>query len=133
MSAHYFFQDFNRVNHLESFLSEKIQSVVDRFIPDGRYDLTMRVQTISARKEHKKPNFLCEIRLDSPQSPISIIVKKQGANFYRAAFQVAQALKTILRRQSSRRTHYERRDHNHLERQQQQPPPTQLNSDEQDL
>lgn len=113
MSAHYFFQDFNRVDHLETFLSKTIQSVVDRFIPDGRYDLMTRIQTIRARCERRKPNFLCEIRLDAPQSPISIIVKKKSGNFYNAAYQVADALKKVLRRQSRRRSHYDRRGHHH--------------------
>jgi ribosome-associated translation inhibitor RaiA len=114
MTSRYYFQDFSRIEHLELFLSEHIQSVANRFIPDGRYDLVTRIHTIRARGDHRKPSYLCEIRLDTPQSPSSIVIKKQSSNFYKAAIEVAEVLKKVLRRESSRRAQHHRREHSEV-------------------
>jgi ribosome-associated translation inhibitor RaiA len=111
MTSRYYFQDFSRIEHLELFLSEHIQSVADRFIPDGRYDLVTRIQTLRARGVHRRPRYLCEIRLDTPQSSSSIVIKKENSNFYKAAIEVAESLKKLLRRESSRRDKHHRREH----------------------
>lgn len=114
MTSRYYFQDFSRIEHLELFLSEHIQSVAERFIPDGRYDLVTRIHTMRARGDHRVPSYLCEIRLDTPQCPSSIVIKKKSANFYKAALEVADALKKVLRRESSRRSQHHRREHSEV-------------------
>jgi hypothetical protein len=97
MSAHYYFQDFDRLQHSEFFLRDHIQEIVDLFIPDKRYTLMARVRTIRARKTFREPIFLCEVQLDAPQNSTSIIIKKTDSDFYHAALQVAHALKKVLR------------------------------------
>ncbi len=111
MSAYYYFQDFKRFAHLEEFLCERIQRMVDHFIPEGKYKLTTRIQTTRARGDLKRPKFLCEVRLDAPQSTVPVVVKKKSSDFYDAALQVSNVLRKVLRRQSSFRAQHHRREH----------------------
>jgi ribosome-associated translation inhibitor RaiA len=110
MTTQTYFQDFEQTDGLTDFLKKRIQTVVDQFITSGRYGLITRIHTVRARNDRRKPKFLCEIRLDTPQYSAPIVIKKKSSNFYHAALQVGQVLKKVLRRQSGRRAHHHRRD-----------------------
>lgn len=114
MSAIYFFQDFARFEHLEEFLRVQIQTVVDHFIPGGKYQLVTRIHTTRARGEVRRPRFLCEIRLDAPQNTSAIVIKKKSFSFHKAVFQVSDVLRKVLRRQSSFRAQHHRREHRRM-------------------
>lgn len=104
------FRDLGRTEAMEAFLMEKIETSVESFLKDDPNSrATVRVELDRHRSQTRKPSFHCEIILKPTHQKRILKVSKTGEDFHVVAAEAASALRTILRRRSSRRLRQHRR------------------------
>lgn len=98
------FRDLGRTEALEAFLMDKIGNTMESFLKDDEDShATVRVELERHRTLTRKPSFHCEIILKPTHQKGTIKVSKSGDDFHAVASEAATALRTILRRRSSRK------------------------------
>lgn len=105
-----YYRDITRTEHLESYLLDKIEGLVEKFIrEDVNAHLTVRVETERHRTQNRKPVFTCEVILKPTHSKKILKVKKSGEDFYTCVSEINDAMRKMLQKLSSRRVTLKRR------------------------
>ncbi len=100
------FRNLDRTESLDQYLRDKIESVAEDFFKhDPDTHITVRVETIRARVEGRKPLFMCEVILKPTKSKGTIKLVKTSNNFFDATHKTVMSLKNILGRRSERLTY----------------------------
>lgn len=96
MGVRFYYQDFDKTENTDAYLRAQIQGVVDKSIKDGKYSLFIRSSSVSDAEKAKGP-FMCEVRLDLPNSA-PLFLKKQGEDFYQTVKGLSESLNNAVER-----------------------------------
>lgn len=113
MQIDIYYRNIERSESLESFILEKINSVLDEGVTEheGTF-LTVRVEKERERMDSRKPNFSCEIVLKPANRRSVTKIRKVDEEFHRAVHQAALSLRGVtsrkrdMRKQNARRSAY---------------------------
>jgi hypothetical protein len=94
MATRFYYVNFARNEDTEAYLRAQMQGVVEKFFPDGRFVLHLRV----SRMDNKKNNLQCELRLDLPNQSKPVFIKKEGYEFFQTVKELGIAFKTAVER-----------------------------------
>ncbi|MBC7371943.1 MAG: HPF/RaiA family ribosome-associated protein [Bdellovibrionaceae bacterium] len=112
MNTTVFFRDIGKTEALENYLEEKVAGATEGFMKyDHQTSLTVRIETERRRTENRKPAFICELILKPSHQKGTLKVRKNGEDFHTAVNDATAALRTILRRRSTRRSQHRRHEH----------------------
>lgn len=105
------YRDVTKTESLETFLTDKIETLVEKYLKDDPdAHLTVRVETERHRTQNRKPAFTCELILKPTHSRSVIKIKKTNEDFYACVGDAADALKNLLVHRSSKRSDHHRKD-----------------------
>ncbi|HEY8272477.1 MAG TPA: HPF/RaiA family ribosome-associated protein [Pseudobdellovibrionaceae bacterium] len=106
------FRDLDKTDTLEAYLRDKIGSSIENFLKkDPNSTATVRIELDRHRNQNRKPSFVCEVILKPTHQKGTLKVSKGGEDFYTAVNEAAAALRTILRRRSTRKSQHRRHEH----------------------
>ena len=112
MNTTVFFRDIGKTEALENYLQEKVESATEDFMKyDAETMLTVRVESERRRTENRRPAFVCELILKPSHQKGTLKVRKNGEDFHTAVNDATAALRTILRRRSTRKSQHRRHEH----------------------
>lgn len=112
MQIQTFFRDLGKTDALEAYLRDKIGSSIESFLKkDPHSAATVRIEQDRRRSQSRKPSFVCEVVLKPTHQKRTFKVSKSGEDFYTAVNEAAAALRTILRRRSTRKSQHRRHEH----------------------
>lgn len=113
MQIDIYYRNIERSESLESFILEKIRSVLDEGVraQEGTF-LTVRVEKERERMDNRKPNFSCEIVLKPANRRSVTKIRKVDEDFHRAVHFASLSLRGVtsrkreMRAQNARRSAY---------------------------
>jgi ribosome-associated translation inhibitor RaiA len=112
MQLNVVFRDISRTESLEEYLYDKVVSAAEGFLKyDRNATATVRVEPVRHRTDNRKPAYICEIILKPSQQKGTLKVHKNGEDLRSAVIDATTALRTILRRRSTRMSQHRRHEH----------------------
>jgi hypothetical protein len=104
------FKDFKRSEYIENFVTEKIDSIVERLVaPDNDTHVTVRLEKSRERTDQRRPHFQCEIIVKSGMSSKIYKTVKNDRNIFRSIVCSFDSMKTLLGKTHDRLRHDRRR------------------------
>ena len=97
------FPDFSNTTAIDKYIEKRLKTLERRL--DGRYEnpvITLRGAVLNRRPDGKPKSFEVEILVKVPKSKAVFVVKKRGFDFRTALGDAADAMETILRRDSEK-------------------------------
>ena len=98
MATRFYYENFTRNEDNEAYLRAQMQGIVEKFFPDGRFVLHLRVKALSTRMKDQKKFLQCELRLDLPNQSKPVFIKKEGYEFFQTVKELGIAFKTAVER-----------------------------------
>lgn len=97
------FPDFSNTAAIDKYIEKRLKSIHRRL--DARYKnpvITLRGAVLNRRPDGTPKNFEAELLVKLPKSKSPLVVKKKNRDFRAALSDAADALETILQRDSEK-------------------------------
>ena len=105
------FRGFEGLEHLRGFVKDCLERSVSRFEKQKALSAEVHVGTLFPRSQTHGADYSCEVVVRDPTSHRTIVVKKQGEDFYTAVRNCVEVVERVMARLSDRRTARRRRRH----------------------
>lgn len=97
------FPDFSNTAAIDKYIEKRLRSIYRRL--DGVYEnpvITLRGSVLNRRPDGAPKNFEAELLVKVPKSRSRFVVKKKNKDFRSALSDAADAMETVLRRDSEK-------------------------------